>query len=98
MQANQQYNNNMQKASVPSRCALMKNIYETGFTLDDLILYLDTHPGDREALAYYQKMRREYHELMKLYTLNYGPLLAKNVECDNYFTWVNRPMPWEGDV
>lgn len=89
---------NMQRSQVPERCSLMKSIYEIGFSLDDMILYLDTHPKDTSALEYYQKLRREYQELVKMYTINYGPLFAKNVNNDNYFSWVNRPMPWEGDV
>lgn len=89
---------NMNRPQVPSRCLLMKSIYEIGFSLDDMILYLDTHPKDREALDYYHKLHKQYHELTKLYTMNYGPLWAKDVHNDNYFSWVNRPMPWEGDV
>lgn len=94
-------NNNMntnRSSQIPSRCNLMKSIYEIGFSLDDMILYLDTHPSDREAIDYYHKLRKEYTELTKMFTMNYGPLKAKDVRNENYFSWVNRPMPWEGDV
>lgn len=92
-------NYNMNRSSqIPSRCNLMKSIYEIGFSLDDTILYLDTHPSDREALDYYHKLRKEYDELIKMHAINYGPLFANDVHNDDYFCWVNRPMPWEGDV
>lgn len=96
---NNNQNHNMNRPSqVPNRCNLMKSIYEIGFSLDDTILFLDTHPSDREALDYYHKLRKEYKELVHLYEMHYGPLSAKGVNNDNYFCWVNRPMPWEGDV
>lgn len=88
----------MNRSQLPDRRSLMKSIYEIGFSLDDTILYLDTHPKDQAALDYYHKLHNEYHELVKMYTQNFGPLFAKDVHNDNYFSWVNRPMPWEGDV
>lgn len=94
MNANGMRNQN----NVPDKCSLMNSIYEIGFSLDDTILYLDTHPKDREALDYYHRLRKEYKELVKVFTVNYGPLMANDVVSENYFTWVNRPMPWEGDV
>ena len=93
-----QGNGNLTRQQIPDRCDLMKSIYEIGFSLDDMILYLDTHPKDREALDYYHKLYKQYHELVRLYSRNYGPLFAKDVHNENYFSWVNRPMPWEGDV
>ena len=33
---------------------LMNVIYETGFVIDDVLLYLDTHPCDKKALEYYE--------------------------------------------
>lgn len=93
-----QGNGNLTRQQIPDCRDLMKSIYKIGFSLDDMILYLDTHPKDREALDYYQKLRKEYHELIRTYSRNYGPLFAKDVHNENYFSWVNRPMPWEGDV
>lgn len=94
MNANVMRNSN----NIPDKCSLMNSIYEIGFSLDDTILYLDTHPKDREALDYYHRLCKEYKELVKIFTMNYGPLMANDVISENYFTWVNRPMPWEGDV
>ena len=95
MNMNMSRNSNMPQTD---RCSLMKKIYEIGFSLDDTILFLDTHPKNREAFEYYHHLKREYKELVKKYTMNFGPLTARTVESDKYFTWVNRPMPWEGDV
>ena len=32
--------------------SLMQKIYELGFAMDDMALYLDTHPKDKRALNY----------------------------------------------
>lgn len=80
------------------RCSLMKAILEIGFSLDDVILFLDTHPCNEEALCYYHKLHKEYEELVEQYTKNFGPLFAKDVHCDKYFAWANKPMPWEREV
>ena len=37
-------------------------------------LYLDTHPDDGEALAFYADMKHQYAEAVRLYNENVGPL------------------------
>lgn len=89
--------NQMSPNGVPCRRALMQSIYEKGFALDEIILYLDTHPNDDKALECYHQLVKECCELKKMYTVHYGPLFANDVLDDNFFTWINKPMPWEGD-
>ena len=33
--------------------ALMRQIMEAGFAMDDVVLFLDTHPENQDALRYY---------------------------------------------
>ena len=84
------------------RQKLMQKIYERGFTLDEMILYLDTHPGDKKGLAYYEKAGREYGELKAEYESCYGPL---SVRCpagrcgcgqEEAWKWIQGTMPWQG--
>lgn len=91
-------NPNVSSNPVPCRKDLMNSIYEIGFALDDIILFLDTHPSNQEALNYYQKLRKQYHDLVKTYSIHYGPLLARSVICDNPFSWSKKKMPWEREV
>ncbi|RHP32447.1 spore coat protein CotJB [Lachnotalea sp. AF33-28] len=89
---------------------LMNQIYQTGFALDEAILFLDTHPCDQEALQYYETMQECYWKLVKEHELRFGPLTAKSVvlsdgapgSCDqcrrNAWSWVNDPWPWEGGM
>ena len=75
---------------------LMKRVYETGFALDDIILYLDTHPTDVEALNYYHYMKSLRDEAVYNYEATYGPLFNYQVNSSDYWSWADGPWPWEG--
>ena len=76
--------------------ALMRAITAVSFVMDDVRLYLDTHPHDTEALAYYNKARAERESLMAQYTAAFGPLTAWQAGGDNHWNWVEAPWPWQG--
>ena len=77
------------------RRGLMQNIYELGFVLTELNLYLDTHPDDLEAIEYYAQIKDKYCDYMTQYADYYGPLDKLHISNDNYWMWVATPMPWE---
>ncbi len=70
-------------------------ITEVSFALDDISLYLDTHPDCPKALAVYCKYKEMRAQAVKDYINNYGPLNRYQVNDENYFDWVNEPWPWE---
>ena len=74
---------------------IMVNIYQLGFTLNEAVLFLDTHPSDPEAIEYYNQIKEKYNEAVAIYSDYFGPLLASNVTSENYWMWVATPMPWE---
>ena len=79
------------------KAQMLRNIQELGFAIDDVVLYLDTHPTDEDALRYYEKYKKMHHEAAKEYTKYYGPLTNENVNIENgCWTWVDSPWPWEG--
>jgi spore coat protein JB len=78
--------------------ALMLEIYRYGFMVDELVLYLDTHPQDQAALECFRDVRGRYMEAVQSYTKMYGPLMASFYEPDCKWTWNQGPMPWEGEV
>ena len=49
------------------RDTLLKEIGEVSFFLDDLRLYLDTHPQEERALELYQQNHQKRLELLKTY-------------------------------
>lgn len=74
---------------------LLRRVYETGFALDDVSLYLDTHPTDREAMNYYQYVKKMNQEAVDAYEQAYGPLMINQVTSNNW-SWIKSPWPWEG--
>lgn len=81
-----------------SRCDLMHKIMMFDFALYDLNLYLDTHPSDSDTLRTYNNLKTTYERLVDEYVERFGPLTAKQVTSDNYWTWISEPWPWEGGV
>lgn len=75
---------------------LLQWISMTKFACVEASLYLDTHPCDAEALAYFQEYNRLYNEAMNEYAKAYGPLTISHAKhCDTYWEWVNQPWPWQ---
>lgn len=78
--------------------ALLQKLYTYGFAIDDVILYLDTHPDDCEARAYYMRMRDAYQEASLEYKEKVRPLSITDVDASHRWDWVEGPWPWEGGM
>ena len=70
-------------------------ITEVSFALDDIALYLDTHPTCEDALACYCDYKKMRTQAVEDYTCQFGPLNKYQVNDENYFDWVEKPWPWE---
>ncbi len=66
-----------------------------GFAIQELALYLDTHPEDTEALELYRNYQRLYHKGMMAYSQGSGPLEHSMPVEDKTYSWINDPWPWE---
>ena len=75
---------------------ILQALDQASFALDDVTLYLDTHPMDRDALNYYQYVRSLRNQAMNAYTDQYGPLMKDQENSTTSWTWVKGPWPWEG--
>ncbi len=81
-----------------NRGSLLQYITEISFAVYDTLLYLDTHPEDQQALAYYQDMDQKRREALAEYGKQYGSLTADcpaAASCGRW-QWINEPWPWEG--
>ena len=58
---------------------LMDQIYLYSFAVDDAKLFLDTHPEDEDALAYFYECSRMRNQAWKEYAKNFGPLTIDTV-------------------
>ena len=82
--------NTKEKAPTPKN-----DLQAVGFAVNELALYLDTHPCDSEALALYRAYQKKYHEMMRKFSEECRPLTHVNPVNDKTYTWLNDPWPWE---
>ena len=66
-----------------------------GFTVNELALYLDTHPCDSEALELYRSYQKMLHDMMMEYSKDCMPLAHAIPVSDKTYSWLNDPWPWE---
>ena len=65
------------------------------FAVDELGLYLTTHPEDIEALELYWSYIEMAKEGREKYEKMYGPLLQTTRPEDGSFSWLKDPWPWD---
>lgn len=65
------------------------------FVIQELALYLDTHPDDAEALELYKNYQKIYHQNAMQYGEQKGPLSHNHPEQGNRYRWLDDPWPWE---
>ena len=79
-----------------------KELYEwimmLGFCAVDMMLYLDTHPDDEEALNYFNQCTALYNAAKQSYQEQFGQLNAFPEQERSSWDWNTAPMPWEGGM
>ena len=80
------------------RQRLLKRLQVCEFTLDDVRLYLDSHPCDCAALEYYKKHLEMRNKAYQDYIEKFGPLMANDCINTEKWTWVEEPWPWEKEA
>ncbi len=81
----------------PNRKELFQHINEVSFAVDDIKLYLDTHPCDEEALECFEEYSQLRNEALKEYAKHFGPLTMDTViysKADKW-DWTQNPWPWQ---
>lgn len=80
-----------------NRMKLLQEINEASFAVNDIHLYLDTHPCDKKAMNFYKENASRRRELMDLYAREFGPLTVSDaLESDSAtWKWMEQPFPWE---
>jgi spore coat protein JB len=75
---------------------LLRQLQEIDFVLVELNLYLDTHPGDMEALQQHNWYVNEREKIARTYEKQYGPLRNFGQSLNQYPQgWNEGPWPWE---
>ena len=78
----------------PERDMLLQ-IQRVSFIVDDLRLYLDTHPEDKEGLKLWKENLKKKKEMMHQFAIQYYPLTENCIETE-YYSWPEGRIPWEG--
>ena len=65
--------------------------------VNDILLYLDTHPDDEKALAFFEDVSDRRNQLLAEYAKDYGPLTVDTASktCETSWKWSQQPFPWE---
>ena len=73
---------------------LLEQIRALMFAVNDLSLYLDTHPCDMRALNSHKQYSEKLNDLMNIYQAQYGAL-SIYTPTNSWEKWINSPWPWE---
>ncbi len=79
--------------------ALKKKIHALDFAIHELVLYLDTHPTCKKAMALLKEYRQKRKECIALYEEKYGPYIVTpaDVPANGCWQWLDSPWPWENE-
>lgn len=77
------------------RKKLFRDIQIVSFAIDDIKLFLDTHPQNEEAMNYFRHYRDIMETMVAKYTEQYGPLTVNDSKAEESWEWVYTPWPWE---
>lgn len=93
---------NRQNQDMQQKRMNQKELYEwimmLGFCAVDMMLYLDTHPDDEEALNYFNQCNTLYNAAKQSYQEQFGLLNAFSEQEHFSWDWNTAPMPWEGGM
>ncbi len=64
------------------------------FAINDLNLYLDLHPENKEVFSLFKKYIMEKEKACKEYERKYGPLEITGTTGLKY-NWIDSPWPWD---
>jgi spore coat protein JB len=85
-------------ANQNDRFKLFQWINMVSFAVNDITLYLDTHPCDEKAMRYFNHYCDLRMQALQEYECCYGPLTLDTTTAEGKWLWSTQPMPWEGGM
>lgn len=76
-----------------SQKEMLHEIMSLNFAINDLALYLNTHPQDTDAIKMHNEYSKKQIFLTEEYQRLYGPLTISFIS--NTWDWIDDPWPWE---
>ncbi len=82
------------RSRFPAENTALSELMALDFAIDELGLYLTTHPNDSEVLELYWSYIRLGQQGREKYEAAYGPLLQTDITPGS-FKWLSDPWPWD---
>lgn len=82
------------RSRFPDAPTALTELMALDFAIDELGLYLTTHPNDREVLELYWSYIRLGKQGRDKYVEQYGPLCQTDLTPGS-FRWLSDPWPWD---
>jgi len=82
------------RSRFPAENTALSELMALDFAIDELGLYLTTHPDDSEVLELYWSYIRLGRQGREKYEEMYGPLMQTGITPGS-FKWLNDPWPWD---
>lgn len=86
--------------SQKNREEMMTHLAAISFAINDLTLYLDTHPNCPNGTTLFYQLLEQRLNLLSEFTGKFYPLTQTSMITGNYdqnqYGWSEGPMPWEG--
>ena len=73
----------------------LSEVQVLAFAVQELALYLDTHPEDTEALELYRQYQQLYQKVSQAYEREKRPLNHAAPGQGDTYAWLDDPWPWE---
>ena len=73
----------------------LSEVQVLAFAVQELALYLDTHPEDTEALELYRQYQQLYQKVSQAYEREKRPLNHAAPGQRDTYAWLDDPWPWE---
>lgn len=72
-------------------------IHALSFAVHELVLFLDTHPQNRQAMELLREFRKRRDDAIAAYEARFGRYIetTEDVEPTDYWNWIDSPWPWE---
>ncbi len=90
----------MSDMSQKNREEMMSRLTAVSFAINDLTLYLDTHPDCPKGTALFYQLLEERLTLLSEFAGKFYPLTQTSMVTgtfnQNQYGWSEGPMPWEG--
>ncbi len=82
-----------------SKAELKKRIFAYDFAIHELVLFLNSHPTNKKAMALLDEYRKRRAEMIAVYEKRYGEFIVKacEVPTGECWKWLDGPWPWENN-